>query len=444
MSEEDWFERAIRERDGQAADDEQQSPDDGDDAGFDGENDTADAGSPDPADSEETDGARDTGADWDAAFSDDDTAEPAAGEAAEDTGEDLGFADDSPDESGGRHVDDDAGQGTDAGSDSDPDFGDQPDDSSGSLFDDDFGAAMGNVQMPDVDDGAGGGAGGDVDDGFDVEGNPFDVGNGEFDMASDDFGMGGGGFDTGGGFGTTDFDADEFESELPRINLGIKGLDEMIMGGVPERSLMVAVGSAGTGKTTFGLQFLDHGMRQGERGIFITLEENRDRVINSATEKGMPFDEYVEDGLLAVVDIDPIEMANSLGSIRSELPRLISQFGASRLVLDSVSLLEMMYDDRAKRRNEIYDFTKSLKEAGITTMMTSEASEDSPYASRHGIVEYLTDAVFILQYVRPSDFRETRLAVEIQKIRDANHSRETKPYEITEDGISVHRQANIF
>ncbi len=137
-------------------------------------------------------------------------------------------------------------------------------------------------------------------------------------------------------------------------------------------------------------------------------------------------------------------MTNSLASIRNELPRLIENFGASRLVLDSVSLLEMMYDDRAKRRNEIYDFTAALKEAGVTTLLTSEAAEDTPYASRHGIVEYLTDAVFVMQYVRPDDFRETRLAIEIQKIRDANHSREKKPYELTDDGISVYQQANLF
>jgi KaiC/GvpD/RAD55 family RecA-like ATPase len=77
-------------------------------------------------------------------------------------------------------------------------------------------------------------------------------------------------------------------------------------------------------------------------------------------------------------------------------------------------------------------------------MVTSEASADNAYTSRHGLIEYLADAVFVLQYVRPSDFRETRLAIEIQKIRDANHSRETKPYEITDEGLSVYRQANIF
>jgi len=107
-----------------------------------------------------------------------------------------------------------------------------------------------------------------------------------------------------------------------------------------------------------------------------------------------------------VVAIDPIEMANSLASIRNDLTRLIAEFDADRLVLDSVSLLEMMYDHPAKRRSEVFGFTRSLKEAGVTTLLTSEANEKNPYASRHGIVEYLTDAVFVLQYIRGTDFRD--------------------------------------
>ncbi|UHH24879.1 KaiC domain-containing protein [Halobacterium noricense] len=285
------------------------------------------------------------------------------------------------------------------------------------LFEDDFAAAFGG--------GGGGGpgaapSGGEDDFGFDLD---ADVGAG-----------GPGGFE----------EDEEYESDIARIDFGIEGLDEMVQGGVPERSLIVAIGGAGTGKTTFGLQFLHEAIQNGERAVYITLEESRQRVVQSATEKGWEFDRHTEEGNLAVVDIDPIEMANSLTSIRNELPRLVEEFGASRLVLDSVSLLEMMYDDQSVRRTEIYDFTKALKDAGVTTMLTSEASEDNPFASRHGIIEYLTDAVVVLRYIRPEDFRETRLAVEIQKIRDANHSRETKPYEITHQGISVYRQANIF
>jgi KaiC domain protein len=281
----------------------------------------------------------------------------------------------------------------------------------------------------------------DEDDPFD-EGGAAGMGGGASggsgeELFEEDFDSAFEGGSSGGGFD------EEFESDIPRIDLGIEGLDEMIQGGVPERSLLVVIGSAGTGKTTFGLQFLQQGLEQGERTVYITLEESQDAILEAATEKGWPFDEYLEDDQLAIVDLDPVEMANSLASIRSDLPRLIDEFEAERLVLDSVSLLEMMYDNQPDRRTEVFDFTKALKSAGVTTMVTSEADQDNPYASRHGIIEYLTDGVFVLQYVR-SEFRETRLAVEIQKIRNANHSRETKPYEITSDGISVYQQANIF
>jgi circadian clock protein KaiC len=248
-----------------------------------------------------------------------------------------------------------------------------------------------------------------------------------------------------GGFGDDDsgFDEDDHDSDIERIDIGVEGLDDMILGGVPVRHLIVAVGGAGTGKTTFGLQFLHHGLQHGEKAVFIALEQSRDAIVATANEWGWDFTQYEEQGTLVIVDLDPVEMANSLNNIRDELPQLIRDFGADRLVLDSVSLLEMMYDDQAKRRTEVFDFTRSLKNADVTTFLTSEASETNPYASRHGIIEYLTDAVFVLKFVR-GETQETRLAIEIQKIRNANHSREMKPYELTDEGLSVYQNANIF
>ncbi|MFB6137195.1 MAG: KaiC domain-containing protein [Halobacteriaceae archaeon] len=270
----------------------------------------------------------------------------------------------------------------------------------------------------------------------------------DFASALDGAGAPGGGGAAGDGgsdepFETTQGDGD-FESAVPRVQVGIEGLDNMIEGGVPDRSLVTTIGSAGTGKTTFGLQFLERGLAAGERAVYLSLEERRDDILTTAEEKGWPFREYAAEGDLAVVDFDPVEMANSLTSIGDELPALIDEFGATRVVLDSVSLLEMMYEDQATRRMEVYDFSRALKRAGVTTVLTSEADSANPFRSRYGIIEHLTDAVFLLRYLRSEDFRETRLVVEIQKIRNANHSRETKPYEITDEGISVYRQANLF
>ncbi|MFC5133913.1 MULTISPECIES: KaiC domain-containing protein [Haloferacaceae] len=435
--EEDWFERALRELD---------EGSEGDDAPEGDGTDETDGDENDDEDDDEDDGN-------DGGRNESDEAEVTADDG---TGRDDESA--LPEDVDGNEDDETA--------ESDPFGGYRSEAVDGSDRDDGSEAVDGGDENDDP--GRGGGAdGSDVSDdpfggggdGSFGEGDPFGGGGGSFGE-NDPFGGGGGSFGEGdpfgggsggGGDGTADgptgfdeADAEEFDSDIERTDVGIEGLDAMILGGVPSRSLLTVIGGAGTGKTTFSLQFLNEALESDERGVYITLEQSRESILSTAEEKGWPFRQYAEEGTLAVVSLDPIEMANSLASIRNDLTRLIADFGADRLVLDSVSLLEMMYDHPAKRRSEVFGFTRLLKEAGVTTLLTSEASDGTPYASRYGLVEYLTDGVFVLQYVRGSDFRETRLAVEIQKIRDANHSRETKPYEITNEGISVYRQANIF
>ena len=477
MSEEDdWFERALRDLDEESdrsTGDEAGERDVGDDADgddvdatgddVDATEDDVDATEDDVDATEdiddeagESDGATDGTAGDDGDTDDpfggvrDETAEDASDDRAADESTGFGggsFGDGDPFDDGAADGNGDGAFGGGAeGADpsggpdeqGDPFGGDSDDQSDPFGGDDQFGQGGEDPFGGDGDAFDGGGSFGDDD--------PFGGYRGGSSSPSDGFGFGEVGGPGGGAGDETGFDVDpdEFESSIDRTNIGIEGLDEMILGGVPERSLISVIGGAGTGKTTFALQFLNEALESGGKGVYITLEQTRDSILSTASEKGWSFREHADDGRLAVVAIDPIEMANSLASIRNDLTRLIAEFDADRLVLDSVSLLEMMYDHPAKRRSEVFGFTRSLKDAGVTTLLTSEASETNAYASRHGIVEYLTDAVFVLQYIRGSDFRETRLAVDIQKIRDANHSRETKPYEITDTGISVYGQANIF
>ena len=453
--EEDWFERALRELDDESDRDGDEEDADERDAGEsdrDGERDADEVDADRNEDEGPTSGVED-GLDLDdEAVGEDDGIErggaPSGGDPTPESGvetADEGDPEADEDPFGGGS----GGDGDEGGTvDRDPFGGAGDETGEGSFGDDDSfgggGGSGGGGSFGEGDPfGSGGGGGGGGGGGSFGADDPFGVGGGSFGEG-DPFGGSGEGGAADGPTGFDEADAEEFDSDIDRTDVGIDGLDEMILGGVPSRSLLTVIGGAGTGKTTFSLQFLNEALESDERGVYITLEQSRESIVATAEEKGWPFREYVEEGQLAVVSLDPIEMANSLASIRNDLTRLIAEFGADRLVLDSVSLLEMMYDHPAKRRSEVFGFTRLLKEAGVTTLLTSEASEETPYASRYGLVEYLTDGVFVLQYVRGSDFRETRLAVEIQKIRDANHSRETKPYEITDSGISVYRQANIF
>ncbi len=265
------------------------------------------------------------------------------------------------------------------------------------------------------------------------------------------FEMGAEATDDGGDFeevftdeGATDKGASERVIDLEdRVDLGIGGLDEMIRGGVPEGATLCVIGGPGAGKTTFGMQFVAQGLRNGENCVYFTLEQDKSDIVSTGDDKGWEFSEYIGDSL-AVIQMHPIEVASSLRSIRNELPRMISEFGASRVVFDSITLIEMMFQDRAEGRNQIFRFLEELGEAGATTLVTSEADEEDSYSSRYGVVEYLSDAVFVLQYIRTDSSSETRLALEITKIRDTSHSREVKPYELTDEGIVVYSGATIF
>lgn len=58
-----------------------------------------------------------------------------------------------------------------------------------------------------------------------------------------------------------------------RVRTGIDGLDKMLNGGlIPHRPYIIS-GPPGSGKTTLCMQFLLAGLQEGERGLFVALEE---------------------------------------------------------------------------------------------------------------------------------------------------------------------------
>lgn len=229
-----------------------------------------------------------------------------------------------------------------------------------------------------------------------------------------------------------------------RVKTGVDGLDEMLQGGLPENHIIVLMGSFGTGKTTFGLQFLVDGLKHEESCIFISLEEDKDSIIKNASSFGWDLSPAIEKKKLGLFKLEPSDAKTTITRIKSELPKFIKSFGAKRVVLDSVSLLNMMFSDENERRSNLFNLCQLLRSTGATVLMTAEVKDDNPRSSRDGLAEYTADGVLLLQADEREEGSEVQLTIRILKMRRTAHSRRVKPYSITDKGIVVHAGADVF
>src|SRR5256885_4930152 len=115
---------------------------------------------------------------------------------------------------------------------------------------------------------------------------------------------------------------------------GIDGLDELLGGGVPRGHTVTVLGSFGTGKTTFGIQFLVQGLINQEKGIFISLEEDPDSIVASAAGFGWDLATPLKEKRLAIVKLEPADARTTVMKVRSELPdRKSTRLDSSHLVI---------------------------------------------------------------------------------------------------------------
>jgi KaiC domain protein len=228
------------------------------------------------------------------------------------------------------------------------------------------------------------------------------------------------------------------------VSTGIEGLDEMLGGGLPENHAIAILGAFGTGKTTFALQFIWKGLLENEHCVFISLEEDADSIIKNAENFGWFIKPYIKSKHLHLIKLNPADAKSTVTKIKSELPRFLKSQDAKRVVVDSVSLFNMMFHDETERRIHLFDLHQMIKKSGATTFLTAEVKDENPLSSKDGLVEYVSDGVIILQFTEPKETREMTLNLRVVKMRRLKHSRKIKPYTLTENGVVVHSELEVF
>jgi circadian clock protein KaiC len=227
---------------------------------------------------------------------------------------------------------------------------------------------------------------------------------------------------------------------LPKSCTGIKGLDEITNGGLPEGRPTLVCGSAGCGKTLFSLEFLIHGaITYNEPGVFMAFEEKAEELTVNVASLGFDLDQLQKNKLIKLdhVHIERSEIEETgeydLEGLFIRLGHTIDTLGAKRVVLDTIENLFSGLNNQGIIRSELRRLFDWLKEKKVTTIITGEKGEGS--LTRHGLEEYVSDCVILLDH-RVTNKISTRL-LRIIKYRGSIHGTNEYPFLIDQSGISV-------
>src|SRR2546428_1241067 len=213
-----------------------------------------------------------------------------------------------------------------------------------------------------------------------------------------------------------------------RVKTGIVELDEMLRGGFMPGDAVMLAGSAGSGKTTLGLQYLVNGVKQGEPGIYVTFEELPDQIYRDAKNFGWDLRKMEEEGNFRVICTSPSLMLESGDG--SLLDDVLKEVQPRRLVIDSLSHLEM-FVKKDDMRMEAYRIVSYLKTRGISSILLWESPQISggSYSVTDVGLSFLVDCIVALKPVEIES--AMRKALVILKMRGGDHDKRLREYDIT-------------
>lgn len=239
------------------------------------------------------------------------------------------------------------------------------------------------------------------------------------------------------------------------LKTGVPGFDDLLEKGIPKGSAILVAGGAGSGKTIFCLQTLNYATRNGEKCLYISFEESERNLKRHMQDFSWNPDSLDKRGLLKIIRADAFNLARSIeallakakGELEIELNEVLGfipkNFKPDRIVLDSLSALAAAFT-KGEETYRIYieQLFRYFEKIGVTSFLISETEQLPTRFSETGVEEFLADGVIVLYNIRRGHIREN--AIEILKLRGAKHQKRIVAMQITDKGIVVYPEQEIF
>jgi len=232
------------------------------------------------------------------------------------------------------------------------------------------------------------------------------------------------------------------DRKIERVPTGIIGLDEMIEGGFKRNSSVLVVGGCGSGKSTFGMQFIYNGaLKYNEPGVYVSFEEYPESLKENFYRYGWDLDELEKQNKIRILRIDPKDVLNIIRENYGAIVDAINDVKAKRVVIDSISSIEILIEGAYAKKENALRLCDWLKKQNCTSVIVSESEQRLPEYSSHGVIEFIVDGVIILYNIQKGNVRES--ALEVLKMRGTKHMKKIVPFNM-EKGIEIFPNEVVF
>lgn len=226
-----------------------------------------------------------------------------------------------------------------------------------------------------------------------------------------------------------------------RESSGIKEIDSMTQGGLPNGSIIGLSGPPGVGKSIFSLHFLLEGARKEQKCVYINLEEPR-RNINNMIKQFDFADEFFELEKKELIIIKCFDYPEYEKVYTELLQRIKQDKKIKRLVIDSFNCFFSSIDNphtlatAINVRKMINESFYHMRRYGLTTLLILEKSHETlcQGGNFNYNIPYLVDGIIKLDFL---DLGTIERRIFIPKMRWTNQYKESKSYDIGGKGIEV-------
>src|SRR5581483_9694364 len=229
------------------------------------------------------------------------------------------------------------------------------------------------------------------------------------------------------------------EDGASRLKTGIRGLDDVLMGGLPAHRLYLLQGEPGTGKTTAGMSFVLEGVRRGESCLYVSLSETLDELAAMARSHGWSLQGLaLYDMMAAEAAVHPDEENTlyvpaevELGERMRRLLEEVDRVNPRRIVIDSCSELRLLAQSQLRFRRQILALKDDLIRRGCTTILL-----ESLVSPSDALLQSLVHGVISLEQVTPI-YGTSRRRLRVQKLREVAFRGGYHDFSIERGGIAV-------